>query len=74
MGFERNYLIKNVSKQLNNKTSHLLYCRNMNQLILNTEMNPWALTGFIDAEGCFNINIKKSLTHKLGWCVEPKFN
>jgi hypothetical protein len=74
MGFERNYLIKNVSKQLNNKTSHLLHCRNMNQLMRNTEINPWVLTGFIDAEGCFKINIKKSLTQKLGWCVEPKFN
>ncbi len=74
MGFERNYLIKNVSKQLYNKTYYLLHCINMNQLMQNTEMNPWALTGFIDAQGCFKINIKKSLTHKLGWCVEPKFN
>jgi hypothetical protein len=27
----------------------------------NNKLNPWLITGLIDAEGCFNISISKSL-------------
>ena len=64
MGFERNYQIKIPSKQLIIKNYSTLPSLNI---------NPWFWTGLIDAEGSFTIIIKKSLTHKLGWSVETKF-
>ena len=36
-------------------------------------MNPWFVTGFTDAEGCFNLSIYKSSQLKLGWQVILKF-
>lgn len=35
--------------------------------------DPNWLAGFIDGEGCFNINIIKSLTHKMGVQVKVRF-
>jgi len=48
MGLERGYQIKIPSKQLNSRY-------NYSTLITATEINPWFLTGFTDAEGCFTI-------------------
>ena len=40
----------------------------------NNILNPWFVTGLIDAEGCFNISISKSLKKsKLGWVVQVRF-
>lgn len=36
-------------------------------------MNSWFLTGFIDAEGCFLINIYKKKGLKIGWTVQLIF-
>ena len=36
-------------------------------------LEPWFVTGFTDAEGCFSINITKSETHKIGFKVELCF-
>ena len=49
-GFERNYHIKIPSKQLNKKSFSTLNNRNV--------LNPWFITGFSDAEGCFYIGIQ----------------
>lgn len=37
------------------------------------ELNPWTITGFIDAEGSFMLNINQNLKLKVGWRVQPSF-
>ena len=59
MGFERNYQIKILSKQLNIKNYSTLSKTN-----LDSKLNPWFVTGFIDAEGCFIILILKDPKNK----------
>jgi hypothetical protein len=44
-GFERNFQVKIPSKQLNKLSFSTLNHRNI--------LNPWFITGFSDAEGCF---------------------
>ena len=70
MGFERNYQVKYPSKQLNkqyystlSKTS--LCCAEKNQL------NPWFITGFADAEGCFTFQVVSDAKSKLKWRTSP---
>ena len=36
-------------------------------------MNPWFLTGFTDAEGCFTIGVVKNKKYKVGWTVRLRF-
>ena len=36
-------------------------------------MNPWFLTGFTDAEGCFTIGVVKNKKYKVGWTVKLRF-
>lgn len=36
-------------------------------------MNPWFITGFADAEGCFIINFQKVTWSKIGWGVRASF-
>jgi len=65
MGFERNYQIKIPSNQLNKLSfSTLNYKPNL---------NPWFVTGFTDAEGCFSISIKPDAKLKLKWRASPLF-
>jgi hypothetical protein len=42
-------------------------CRSYNPL------NPWFVTGFTDAEGCFYVGIGKNNKIKTGWEVQPAF-
>jgi len=37
-------------------------------------MDPWFITGFIDAEGCFSIRVRKTSRTLLGWHVEAVFS
>ena len=64
-GFERNYLIKIPSKQLNKKFYSTLNYK--------PKLNPWFITGFTDAEGCFSISVKTDSKLKLKWRVSPLF-
>lgn len=41
--------------------------------ISSNELKPWFLTGFTDAEGCFNITIAKNPTYIIGWRVQARF-
>jgi len=50
-GFERNYPFKIPSNQFKNKSF---------STIIQSEINPWFLTGFTDAEGCFSIKIQQN--------------
>lgn len=36
-------------------------------------MSPWFLTGFVDAEGCFNLSIYRDTNYNLGWRVKLSF-
>lgn len=64
MGFESNSQANIPSKQFNIK--------NFSTLPL-LRINPWAVSGFIDAEGSFSIILDKNKTRKLGWRVQSKF-
>jgi len=65
MGFERNYQVNNLSKQLIKK----FYSISNNQHIL----NPWFITGFTDAEGSFSTFIIPDLKLKIKWRILPRF-
>ena len=65
MGFERNYQIKILSNQLNRSS--------FSTLIHKSKLNPWFITGFTDAEGCFSISIQPSVKMKTNWRVKPVF-
>lgn len=64
MGFERSYQIKILTKQLNK-----LYYSTINQI----KLDPWFLTGFTDAEGCFSISIRFDPRLKNNWRILPVF-
>ena len=68
MGFERNYPIKIPSKQLN------IDIRTFSTTISKSKINPWFLTGFADAEGCFAIKIQPNAKLKTKWRVRPVFS
>jgi len=65
MGFERNYPIKILSKQLNTKQFSTLNPK--------LDLNPWFVTGFFDGESTFHISIVRSEQSKLGWQIRGKF-
>lgn len=37
-------------------------------------LNPWFIAGFIDAEGCFSVRVRKSTKTRIGWHVESIFS
>ena len=37
------------------------------------KLDPWFITGFTDAEGCFSLSILKTKERKVGWRVKPVF-
>lgn len=39
-----------------------------------SRINPWFITGFIDAEGCFSIRIRKTTKTRVGWYAEAVFS
>lgn len=72
MGFERNYQIKILSKQLtknNRKFSTTAYG------VQNSKINPWFVTGFCDGEASFGVSIylDKRIKGRQGWAVKPSF-
>ena len=71
MGFERNYLIKVLSKQFN-KTN---FCTSVYAQVPFTKLDPWFVTGFCDGEASFNvyISIDKRIKGRVGWSIKPSF-
>jgi hypothetical protein len=69
MGFERNYPVKVLSKRLYQQFSTLT----SSPQALNFKLNPWFVTGLIDAEGVFAISIRKDKEYKLGWQIGAEF-
>lgn len=39
-----------------------------------TKIDPWFITGFTDAEGCFSIRVRKTTKTHIGWQVEAVFS
>jgi hypothetical protein len=61
MGFERNYLVKIPSNQLNRLFFSTISCKKTNP-----KLNPFFVSGLIDAEGCFCTTIYKATNLKTG--------
>ena len=85
-GFERYYHIKIPSKQLNPACARTISnlpllpwlgeAKPTQQQELGQErnvLNPWFLSGFTDAEGCFSIGIRPDAKLKIKWRVLPVF-
>ena len=68
MGGASCYPFKIPSKQLNNRSFSTL------NSITETELNPWFITGFSDAEGCFSIKVQPNAKLKTKWRVRPVFS
>ena len=68
---------KNQSNQIS-KFHKRLYSSAVKQDLADSSnkysLNPWFVTGFIDGEGCFNINIVKNKNYKTGFSVEVRFS
>ena len=79
--FERNSLVRIPSNQnINNKRflSFKMARQNKSTLIttqldFKSSMNPWFVTGFSDAEGCFSISVIKNEKRTLGMSVQLMF-
>jgi len=65
MDFERYYQTSIPSKQLSIRT---FYTSNLKH-----KLNPWFVTGIIDAEGTFCTTIYKNKAYKTGWVVRSFF-
>jgi len=57
----------NSSNGFNNKIQDSFYSSN-------TPLNPWAVTGFIDAEGSFGVKISPNSSSKIGWNITLTFS
>ena len=65
MGFERYYQTSIPSKQISIRT--------FSTSSLKPKLNPWFVTGIIDAEGTFCTTIYKNKAYKTGWVVRSFF-
>ena len=73
MGFERNYQVKILSKQINKSRAYSSITTHK-PLLETFSINPWFLTGFTDAEGCFSILIQPNSHYKTNWRIKPIFS
>jgi len=71
MGFERNYQVKILSNQIIQRRFYSIESFK-SKFILQTE--PWFISGFSDAEGCFLVIVRKSKKMKFGWQIEVNFS
>ena len=75
MGFERNYQTGIPSNYIN---THRYFSSLLTQSVIinsanNFKINPWFITGFTDAEGCFTIFTLKSDNYRSGWEVRVSY-
>jgi hypothetical protein len=74
MGFERNYQVKVPSNQIIQRRLYSIGSNLDNTTSKLTLLNePWFISGFTDAEGCFLVIVRKSLKSKLGWQIGANF-
>lgn len=67
MSSEKNFQLKTRSKYIMRGQLKRFYSSNFRNI------NPWFVTGLIDAEGSFSLIISKDKKRTLGWRVEPIF-
>ena len=72
MGFERNYQVLSLSNIIHTYRGNSSLATHQCS-IENFKLDPWLITGFIDGEGCFSINISKNNKRKTGWAVKLSF-
>jgi len=73
-GFERNYQIGILTNQINRQVRFNSYhVVQSSQTSLFESINPWFITGFVEGEGSFIINITKNNKTKTGWRVQVEF-
>lgn len=65
-GFERSYQVKALSSITNKR-----FYSSKGE---NSKLNPWAVVGFIDAEGSFMVRVRKNSKYKTGWLVVAIFS
>ena len=72
MGFERNYQTGILSNYINTQRC---FSSLSTQPVINSidNINPWFITGFTDAEGCFTIFTSKSNNYHSGWEVKVSY-
>lgn len=70
LGFERSYQVKIPSNQI---IQRQLYSTVSNLDNSKLPLDPWFISGFSDAEGCFLVLIRKSQKNLLGWQLEVNF-
>lgn len=70
LGFERSYQVKIPSNQIIQKQFYSTVFNLDNSKLL---QDPWFISGFSDAEGCFLVLIRKSPKNLLGWQLEVNF-
>lgn len=63
MGFERNYPVKILSNQIIHRR---FYSIEPITIKFSKIIEPWFISGFTDAEGCFLVIVRKSKKNKLG--------
>ena len=70
LGFERSYQVKIPSNQIIQKQFHSTISNLDNSKL---PLDPWFISGFSDAEGCFLVIIRKSPKSLLGLQIEVNF-
>jgi LAGLIDADG endonuclease len=70
MGCESSYQIKIPSKQLKSR----YYNSTLITKPIATRIDPWFVTGFTDAEGCFTIKTQYNPNLKTKWRIRPVFS
>lgn len=76
MGCVVGYQVKIPSNQVYGKIQvrNFHVTRAVRSELHNTQViHPWYLTGFVDAEGCFLVIVKKNKNLNIGWNVELRF-
>lgn len=74
VGFERNSQIR-IPSNLKNRSYIRDYSSKQFQQCKNhgLTIDPWFLTGFVDAEGCFTLGISRNKYCKTGWSIQLFF-
>lgn len=60
------------SFNVNARRNYTTLCNNKHK-IDELQIDPWFITGFTDAEGCFACSVLKSSSYKLGWEIQLSF-
>jgi len=55
------------------KSRSFIQKRRMTTTSINNKLNPWFVTGFVDAEGTFGVYLAKNDKRSTGWAVNIRF-